>query len=430
MVTGTNIQFTDQSGNFVIYRTITDGVDSGSDVTWSITLVGGSGEVAFETCSMTAEIPVADPADFVTIDPYWDTPANQPSWATVSGFIALDGVLQPFPDAVFGVDISFTPAELSEDWDFLAYSLGIDDVSSAFMRISPQGRFNIAIDNIWVNATQIAGSPVYDWSDSVLGVVATNEIAVDNADYNLATTLSISNIAEGGVNIGSIFNRIRVGDFFLISEWLDKSNYILGVFEGPGTAIALQYNFPITVLQTDGTIPDDADIAFNILPFGLHAVLKVEGDLIGASSSVQAPAGEDLPMLIEFGAAQATTNMDLAVTGEFTCNVDGEYDFEIQLSTSRLTPAQVAPVLVHAEVNGTPVGVTLVSSLANPDNLEPIRYTTHFALVDTDVVEFFFTRDLGGKDEGTLTPYLPSLASIPDVPSAWVRARRRSTLSI
>jgi hypothetical protein len=60
--------------------------------------------------------------DYVEITDYWLS--NSLTFAAVSGFLKIDGVISPktesFPYNAYGVDIGFTEAVISDDWEYLA----------------------------------------------------------------------------------------------------------------------------------------------------------------------------------------------------------------------------------------------------------------------------------------------------------------------
>lgn len=135
ILTGSDIEFTDSLGRFVTYRALTNALDSGTDITWTIILIDAFGIIdqGGEFTSLSATIPTPDPVTFVEIDPHWDV--NEPPWATVEGVLLFDGVDQGNPDGAYGVDVSFTPAETSEDWNFFANTVEVSGGSASFARL-------------------------------------------------------------------------------------------------------------------------------------------------------------------------------------------------------------------------------------------------------------------------------------------------------
>lgn len=88
-------------------------------------------------CTVLFDIPVPAPIDYVELVNYW--PTNNPTWADINGILQFDGVDQPgSQDSAFGIRISYTPAVISEDWDFVAYSdslnTGLSGISAANAR--------------------------------------------------------------------------------------------------------------------------------------------------------------------------------------------------------------------------------------------------------------------------------------------------------
>ena len=111
---------------FVHFRTNAAYVE-GTDWTEYDVMVVDEGSVSRprvgEACQIRAVQPVPDPTKYVDIVGHWA--GNQPGWATVTGFLQYDGVTQPGNDnTAYGIDVNFTPADISPDWDLLAYSGG------------------------------------------------------------------------------------------------------------------------------------------------------------------------------------------------------------------------------------------------------------------------------------------------------------------
>ena len=124
IIAGSTIQFvnTNNTAQSVTYyvNTTTPGVGF---VTYSVvrTDTGAGGEPPVGAiCTMSADVPVPQNTDYVEIPNHW--PTNQPAFAAVTGVLELSGVPQTRPDSAFGVRIDFQPAEVSEDWEFMAFT--------------------------------------------------------------------------------------------------------------------------------------------------------------------------------------------------------------------------------------------------------------------------------------------------------------------
>lgn len=121
MIPGTSVLFSETADSTYSARFQVNGaaVDNGTAVTYDVVLAsaGPNGMPRDgSTTTMTATVPVAQTTNFVRIPGGVPTP----TWATVTGYLAYDGVDQPAPTDAFGVDIQFQPAIVSEDWDVIA----------------------------------------------------------------------------------------------------------------------------------------------------------------------------------------------------------------------------------------------------------------------------------------------------------------------
>ena len=67
---------------------------------------------------MTADVPVAQPTKYVELAAGVPTP----TWATVTGYLAYNGVDQGGGANGYGVDVNFQPATTSAHWDIMSYS--------------------------------------------------------------------------------------------------------------------------------------------------------------------------------------------------------------------------------------------------------------------------------------------------------------------
>lgn len=97
--------------------------DQGTYYQWDCELINSSGTVAIgDTCDLTATVPTPTPTKYMTEANYWTT-NPEPDLAEVEGYLTFNGVVQPAVDAsAFGVRISLQEANISDDWQLLAYS--------------------------------------------------------------------------------------------------------------------------------------------------------------------------------------------------------------------------------------------------------------------------------------------------------------------
>ena len=125
IVAGSDIQFvsTVEPTRSVTYLVTAAPTDNTAHVTYAVTQsaegVGGLPDIGV-ICTMTADVPVPQDTQAVEFTDYWLTPENQPPWATVTGYLTYDGVPQVgMEENAYGIDILFTPGELSPDWDYM-----------------------------------------------------------------------------------------------------------------------------------------------------------------------------------------------------------------------------------------------------------------------------------------------------------------------
>ena len=118
--------------NFIHYQVQGAYVERTASTEYTVTVVNTGGvwpPVGGTGTQIRAVQPVPDPTKFVGIDAYW-TPYNagagtMPSWATITSFLQFDGVAQPVQgDEAYGIDLSFQPVIVSEDWDIVSLTSG------------------------------------------------------------------------------------------------------------------------------------------------------------------------------------------------------------------------------------------------------------------------------------------------------------------
>lgn len=129
LITGTLITMTDAlNPNLSNAWTLQGpGVDQGTHWSYADVLYEGpgisGGTIIGNLCDVEFIIPVPAETAYVRLTDWWL--ANQPSWASVEGSLALDGVPQPATDDAFGIRIQFQPGFVSGDWALLAYSSAV-----------------------------------------------------------------------------------------------------------------------------------------------------------------------------------------------------------------------------------------------------------------------------------------------------------------
>jgi len=127
IITDSILQFVETASptSLVKYRTIAPPFDAGSYVEYFTVRIEEDlgGPTILETSTLTATIPIPQSTEYIEIVDYWLT--NEPSWATIEGILEYNGVVQSgVTDNAYGVDIGFTAAYLSPDWDIISVNGG------------------------------------------------------------------------------------------------------------------------------------------------------------------------------------------------------------------------------------------------------------------------------------------------------------------
>jgi hypothetical protein len=128
-----------------------------------------------------------------------------------------------------------------------------------------------------------------------------------------------------------------------------------------------------------------------------------------SSSSLQVPAGLDVPLKINFGGAQGVITDDVTISadGVVTFNQAGQYYVDVEMSISRQATGVLSYSLVRGLLDGvavekpTTIGMTAQSFFP---------YSKRFVLtaLATDTFEIQFMRDSNGANDGLLSRFLGS----------------------
>lgn len=124
-VAGSTVTFTGvgNPSEFRTYRLNSDPTDEGTAFTWGVTVVNGSASMTLGDSALEASVPqLTVPTQYVETAGYYPG-AEQPSFGTVSGYKAFDGVAQSgVENYAYGFGLTFQSASVSDDWDVLASS--------------------------------------------------------------------------------------------------------------------------------------------------------------------------------------------------------------------------------------------------------------------------------------------------------------------
>ena len=148
--------------------------------------------------------------------------------------------------------------------------------------------------------------------------------------------------------------------------------------------------------------------------FGITSVT----DIFQQSSALQVPTGLDVPLLIEFGPALVTENLDLAADGTVTVLKKNDYEVEIIMHPKRTNAGAAAHLLFYATINGNAIPLSLLVILDTQRTSVPVTIFISDQFLAGTELKVFMVRDSSGLDDGRLEGLTAALSSVPDAPSA------------
>ncbi len=115
-----------QSSNSAAFITVTvieSPIDLGTAVEYVVVPQDiGAAFTSLAACNIQIEIPIPATTEYVEIADHWAS-TDTPTWASISGYLALNGVVQPSTENnAYGVDIQFQKAYVSPNWDYISYT--------------------------------------------------------------------------------------------------------------------------------------------------------------------------------------------------------------------------------------------------------------------------------------------------------------------
>jgi hypothetical protein len=259
IVAGSLIRFSETLTPSLFFEyLVTNVIDSGSDVVYSVILqnTGGVGPTQSQATTMNATVPVPQTTKYVEDIGYFTTSGNT-SFAGVSGVKRLSGVFSSgVEDNAYGIDITFQEAYVSPDWDLVAVTDGGNSAGAggsgtlqALNSVLSAGNLTDGNDIILSSGDQISGlvgnGIIYPITDG-----NPNDVITTNGS-NIATFTSVSDIISGDINAlsGDIIN--NTNDIAIMSGDII---YLSGQISGGGGAQVLDdlddvdttTNLPIT----------------------------------------------------------------------------------------------------------------------------------------------------------------------------------------
>lgn len=145
-------------------------------------------------------------------------------------------------------------------------------------------------------------------------------------------------------------------------------------------------------------------------PAGFSAQIVYLPILAGFSTVSQTPAGLDIPLQINFGAAQGSgaTEVQLTANGDLIFNQGGTYQIRLILHFGRTGGAGTSTLLFRALVNGVSTGITVAGRLDSANTIIPYDVDSAFTMPPASTLKFEVLRDGSGTDDGELIAVTPN----------------------
>ena len=190
------------------------------------------------------------------------------------------------------------------------------------------------------------------------------------------------------------------------------------------------------ILTNAGNISSNtAAIATNVIDIATNAsdILAVDSRVTAIENShsviisafsiatIQQPTVVDVPIQIEFGALQTTTDISLSALGAFTFNVAGKYILSLFFQYGRTGSTGTSELLNRYLINGAQIGNSLVAKIDNADTLVPWSSSLQVTVNANDVLTIEVMRDSAGNNSGGLFSVTPTVGTWNIAPCASIQ---------
>ena len=287
------------------------------DYTCELITVGGKGSIrADKTCTLNINVPITQPTKYNYIDDYYDT---QPVFADVTTKLSFNGVDQVASiTTVYGIQVTFQRASISEDWKTFA----ISDVSGTVSNAVTGIEHSLSVAKSGGDFTSLKAAV-----DSIVNPSATNLWGIRcYSGTFVEDPMIIPDYVKVVCNNAKFVPNDNNSDFItLATEAEMKSCHITPPTNGKG--IVLQgvnsrlkdstVDGPCLVsieTQNVGTLIRDVDVLFSTIGFNIFS-----GDcLIAQSAAIACGIGlqvDDGAYLLGSGLANLSCTLDLVTLG-------------------------------------------------------------------------------------------------------------------
>jgi hypothetical protein len=127
-----------------------------------------------------------------------------------------------------------------------------------------------------------------------------------------------------------------------------------------------------------------------------------------STAATQQPTTLGTAIQVEFGAANAASELSLAANGTLTCNVSGTYAIRFKLQFGRSGASGVSYLMTRILKNGVQFGVTQSTRLSSSDSIIPTDSRVVMELLAGDTVKMELIRDSLGVNSGGLYQQISS----------------------
>lgn len=134
--------------------------------------------------------------------------------------------------------------------------------------------------------------------------------------------------------------------------------------------------------------------------------------LINAESTADAqePPTTDTPILVEFGPAQAVTDVSMSAVGALTFNTTSKYQININAHYGRTGGVGTSNLLFRLLLDDVGMGSALAAKVDNANVLVPWSSTFIVEATAGQVLTAELMRDSAGNDSGGIYAFTPALA--------------------
>ena len=127
-----------------------------------------------------------------------------------------------------------------------------------------------------------------------------------------------------------------------------------------------------------------------------------------STAAIQQPTTLGTAIQVEFGAANAASELSLAANGTLTCNVSGTYAFRFKLQFGRSGATGVSYLMTRILKSGVQFGVSQSTRLSSTSSIIPTDSRVVIPLLAGDTVQMQLIRDSAGDNSGGLYQQLSS----------------------